>query len=276
MSYRGISTETVKVTGHKGDEIEAYLARPAGDGPYPGVVVIHHMPGWDEWTLEVCWKLAHHGFATIAPHLYSRFGPGDPDDVAARGRGAGGMSDEQVVGDVDGSAKYLRGQPYCNGKIGVIGFCSGGRQAWIVACKLKDIDAVVDCWGGGVIVDDPSQLNELRPVAPISLTPDLNCPLLGIFGNDDDNPSPAEVDRTEEELKRLGKTYEFYRYDGAGHAFFSTDRYRYRPEQAVDAWGKVFAFFRRYLQAPVKGTPPRFIGPSPSVSLAGRVPLRPS
>jgi carboxymethylenebutenolidase len=276
VSYRGIQTQTISVQGYKGDSIEAYLARPEGEGPFPGVVVIHHMPGWDQWSLEVTWKLAHHGFATICSHLYSRYGPGSPDDVAARARGFGGMSDDQVVGDVDGSARYLRAQPYSNGKIGVIGFCSGGRQTYIVACKLKDIDAAVDCWGGGVIVDDESQLKEMRPVAPITMTPDLACPLLGIFGNDDDNPTPEEVNRTEEELKRLGKTYEFYRYDGAGHAFFSTDRYRYRPEQAVDAWSKVFAFFGRHLEAGARGNPPRFIGPAPNVALSGRVPLRPA
>jgi carboxymethylenebutenolidase len=273
MSYRGIDTETIAIAGYNGDSIEAYLARPGGDGPFPGVVVIHHMPGWDEWTLEVCWKLAHHGFATIAPHLYSRFGPGSPDDVAARGRGFGGMSDAEVVGDAAGAARFLKQQPYCNGKVGTIGFCSGGRQVFIIACKVPEIDAAVDCWGGGVIQED-SQLTEKRPVAPITMAPDLHCPLLGIFGNDDENPSPAEVDATEEELRRLNKTYEFYRYDGAGHAFFSTDRYRYRPEQAVDAWGKVFAFFNRHLQNPATAGTPKFIGSSPKVSLSGTVPLR--
>jgi carboxymethylenebutenolidase len=241
------------------------------------VVVIHHAPGWDEWSCEVAWKLAHRGFAVCMPHLYSRFGPGDSDDVSARARAAGGMPDDQVVGDAEGSARYLKAQGFCNGKVGIIGFCSGGRQVYIVACKSNDFDAAVDCWGGGVIVDDESQLNEKRPVAPITLTPDLNCPLLGIFGNDDDNPPPSEVDRTEEELKRLGKTYEFYRYDGAGHAFFSTDRYRYRPEQAVDAWNKVYAFFGRHLQGGAgAGGPQRFIGASPNVALSGKVPLRPS
>ena len=78
-------------------------------------------------------------------------------------------------------------------------------------------------------------------------------------------------------MKRLGKTYEFYRYDGAGHAFFSTDRYRYRPEQATDAWQKVYAFFGRHLQPAGggRGTPPRWIGPSPKVALSGHIPLRP-
>ena len=85
--HRAIRTELVKVPGYKGDDVEAYYARPDGEGPFPGVVIIHHMPGWDDWTLEVCWKLASKGFATISPHLYSRFGPGEPDDVAARARG---------------------------------------------------------------------------------------------------------------------------------------------------------------------------------------------
>ena len=274
MSYRGIITETLNITGHNGDSVEAYVARPQGDGPFPGVVVVHHMPGWDHWTLEVCWKLAHHGFAAISPHLYSRFGPGSPDDVAARGRGFGGMSDDEVVGDVAGAARYLKQQSYSNGKTGVIGFCSGGRQVYIIACKLPEIDAAVDCWGGGVIVENESQLTEKRPVAAITMTPDMHCPLLGIFGNEDTSPSPQEVDGTEAELKRLGKTYEFYRYEGAGHAFLATDRYRYRPEQAMDAWSKIFAFLERHLQNATGPGNPRFVGPSPKVSLSGTTPLR--
>ena len=80
----------------------------------------------------------------------------------------------------------------------------------------------------------------------------MTAPLLGLFGNDDRAPTPDQVDRTEEVLKRLGKTYEFYRYDGAGHAFFCWDRAAaYRAEQAVDGWNKVFAFYEKYLKAPV-------------------------
>src|SRR4030095_5724248 len=89
----------------------------------------------------------------------------------------------------------------------------------------------------------------LRPVAPIDMTPSMRVPLLGIFGNDDANPDVEQVNRTEAELQRLGKSYEFHRYDGAGHGFFATDRPGYRPEQATDAWKKVFAFFERTLQS---------------------------
>ncbi len=250
MAYEGMLAETVTIRGDHDEDIEAYWARPLGGGPHPGVVVIHHMPGWDEWTREVVRKLAQHGYAAISPHLYSRLGPGAPDDVAARARAAGGVADDQVVGDVAGAARFLRTQPNATGKIGIIGFCSGGRHAYLVAGRLADIDAAVDCWGGGVIATDPRMLDEKRPVAPIDLTASISCPLLGIFGNDDRNPDVDQVNRTEEELKRHGKTYEFYRYDGAGHGFFATDRPGYRAEQTVDGWNKVFAFYEKHLGAP--------------------------
>jgi len=79
------------------------------------------------------------------------------------------------------------------------------------------------------------------------MTPSMRCPLLGIFGNDDANPDPEQVNRIEAELRKHGKDYEFHRYDGAGHGFFAADRPNYRPEQAVDGWQKVFAFFARHL-----------------------------
>src|SRR5262249_1068682 len=250
MTYESMLAETVAFRGHKGDIGEAYYARPLGGGPWPGVVLIHHMPGWDEWIKEATRKLAHHGLATISPHLYFREGPGSPDDVAARVRAAGGVADEQVLGDVAGCMEFLRAQPYANGKIGVIGFCSGGRHTYLAACSLPTIDAAVDCWGGNVIVDDPKQLNAKRPVAPIDLTEKMRCPLLGWFGNDDENPNRDQVKRTEAVLKKLGKSYEFHRYDGAGHAFFNATRPAYRPEQALDGWGKVFAFFHKHLATP--------------------------
>jgi carboxymethylenebutenolidase len=249
MAYAGQQAEMVTFQGFKDDRGEAYYARPSRSGKFPGVVVIHHLPGWDEWIIEVTRKFAHHGYAAIAPHLYFRDGPGSPDDVGARVRAAGGVADDQVAGDVAGAAKFLRAQPNTNGKVGVIGFCSGGRQAYMAACTVPGLDAAVDCWGGSVIVKDPKLLDAKRPVAPIELTAKLGCPLLGIFGNDDKNPDPQQVDETEATLKRLGKTYEFHRYDGAGHAFFNWARPSYRPEQAMEGWEKVFAFYGKYLAA---------------------------
>jgi carboxymethylenebutenolidase len=247
MGYSGLIGETISLRGHNGDLLQAYLARPLGSAPVPGVVVIHHMPGWDPWTFEVARKLAEKGYMAVAPHLFSRLGSGTWEDLAAAARGTGGMPDAQVVGDIGASVQFLRDQPLCSGRVGVIGFCSGGRQAYMMACKL-DIDAAVDCWGGRVIAK-PEELNERQPVAPIDMTPDMRCPLLGIFGNDDASPDPEQVNRTEEVLRSLGKEYEFHRYEGAGHGFFAADRANYRPEQAVDGWKKVFAFFDRTLQS---------------------------
>jgi carboxymethylenebutenolidase len=256
MTYEGMIAETITVNGDQGDEIAGYYARPLGPGPFPGVVVIHHMPGWDEWTREVVRKFAQHGYAAISPHLFHRqMSPGmGYDDAAAKGRAEGGMIDDQVMGDVNGCISFLRAQPYANGKVGAIGFCSGGRHTFMATCKLP-VDAGVDCWGGFVIIEDPAMLVPQRPVAAIDMTPELHAPLLGIFGNDDHMPTPEQVDRHEALLKQLGKNYEFHRYDGAGHAFFCWDRPTvYRAEQAVDAWTKIWDFYSRYLSTPVAET----------------------
>jgi len=244
--YEGMLSETIIIRGANGDNINAYLARPLGPGPYPGMVLIHHAPGWDEWYRETTRKFAHHGFVTISPNLYYRDGHGTPEDVADKVRAAGGVPDDHMVGDVDGTLRYLRTLPYSSGKVGCFGTCSGGRQTVIAASRIDRFDAAIDCWGGRVVMSQ-QELNPKQPVAPIDMTRDLKCPLLGLFGNDDQAPTPAQVNQHEEELKRHGKTYEFHRYDGAGHGFFYYDRPAYRQEQAVDGWKKVFDFLERHL-----------------------------
>ena len=244
--YEGLLAETVRYQGQNGDEIEAYFARPLGVSTSPGVVVIHHMPGWDEATKEITRKFAHHGYTAICPHLFHREGPGNTDDLSAAVRAAGGVPDERCIGDLEGAVRYLRALPYANGKVGVIGFCSGGRQTYMAACKIPSLDAAVDCWGGRVVAA-PEDLSPRQPVQVLDMTPDMACPLLGIFGADDQNPSPEHVARTEEELKRCGKVYEFHMYEGAGHGFFAVDRPGYRSVQATDGWRKVFAWFEKYL-----------------------------
>lgn len=247
--YEGQIAETLFLRGYKGDLINAYYARPLGPGPFPGVVVLHHMPGWDEWNREVARKLAHHGYAAVLPNLHYREAPGaSPDDASAAVRAAGLTPDEQLLGDVEGSVTFLRAQTDASGKVGIIGFCSGGRQSYLAACRIPSIDAAVDCWGGRVVAK-PEELTPRQPVAPIDYTKDLHCPLLGLFGNEDASPSPADVDQTEAALKQHGKVYEFHRYDNAGHGFFATDRPNYRQHAAVDGWRRVFAWYERYLRA---------------------------
>jgi carboxymethylenebutenolidase len=238
----GISTEVITFSGGNGDQIHAYVARPTGGATAPGVVAVHHMPGWDEFYREFSDRLARHGHTVICPDLYCRYGHGSPDDIAAKVRGEGGVHDDSVVADCAAAREWLLGQPASNGKTGIIGSCSGGRHALLTASRVPGFDAVVDLWGGGVVAK-PEELSPARPVPVIDYTADLTTPLLGLFGNDDQYPTPELVDKHEAELKRLGKDYEFHRYDGASHGFFYYQAPMYRPEQAMDGWEKVFAFF---------------------------------
>ena len=246
--YEGMTAETVDIKGAKGDNINAYFAKPLRQGKFPGMVLVHHAPGWDEWYRECTRRFAHHGYLAISPNLYFRDGHGTSEDVGAKVRVAGGVADDQVLGDIEGSIEFLRAQPSFSGKIGIFGTCSGGRHAFLAGCKLKGLNAVVECWGGKVAASK-EELTPKQPVAPVDLTKDFSAPLLGLFGNDDKSPSPEQVNKHEEELKKHGKNYEFHRYDGAGHGFFYYDRPAYRQEQAMDGWKKIWAFLPKHLGA---------------------------
>ena len=247
MAYEALFAETVLIRGHRGDQIDAYLARPFGAGPYPGVVIIHHMPGWDGPTKEIARRFAHGGYVAISPNLHFREGKATPEENSASIRAAGGMPDDRTMGDVQGAIDYLHELPYLNRKVGVIGYCSGGRQSYMAACTLRGLSAAVDCYGGGVVAKQ-EELTPRQPVAPIDFSKDLPIPLLGLFGVEDTRPSPDDVKKTEEALQKFGKTYEFHTYENAGHAFFAVDRPNYRQAAAVDGWKKVFAFFEKYLR----------------------------
>lgn len=247
--YRGLVAETISFPGAGGDLVHAYWARPTGPGPFPAVVLFHHLPGWDDWYHHATRLFADRGYMALCPDLYCRDGHGDPDDVAARVRAEGGVADDQVVADAAGAVAFLRGQPTATGKVGYFGTCSGGRHAYLAACRGPTVDAVVDCWGGRVVAGD-DELTDRQPVAPVDYTGQLPCPVLGLFGNRDHNPTPEQVDTLEEALARHGKDYEFHRYDGAGHGFFYHDRpAAYHAEAAVDGWARVWEFLDATLRA---------------------------
>src|SRR5271166_2524120 len=183
-----LTAATIAITGAGGDEVEAYLAMPEDGATARGsVVVIHHMPGYDSSTKEIVRKFAAHGYAALMPNLYHREAPGaSPDDAAAVARANGGVPDDRLVGDVSAAAEYLLALAGSNGKVGVIGYCSGGRQSFLAACSLE-LDAAVDCYGAFVTGTPPEGMP--LKVGPIKhLTKDLSCPLLGLFGADDQYP----------------------------------------------------------------------------------------
>ncbi len=241
-----IRAETVQFPGHGGDEIQAYVAQPLDPGRYGSVVVIHHMPGYDEWSKEVTRRFAAHGYLAACPNLYWREAPGaDPDDAAAAVRAKGGVPDPRLVGDVGGAGTYLRGRESANGRLGVIGYCSGGRQSFLAACSLE-LDAAVVCYGAFIVGTPPAD-------SPLHVSPlldrvgQLSCPVLGLFGAEDQYPSPDQTAELERALSAAGKQFEFHTYPGAGHAFFATERPSYRQEAATQGWEEIWDFFGEHL-----------------------------
>ena len=241
-----MTAETVEITGAGGDAIEAYLARPVDKPSTGGVVVIHHMPGYDEATKEITRRFAAQGYLALCPNLYFREAPGaSPDEAAAAARAQGGVPDPRLVGDVGGAAAHLRSLPQSNGKVATIGYCSGGRQSFLAACTLA-LDAAIDCYGAFIIAPPPVGIG-LKIVPIIDRAKDLSCPLLGLFGAEDQHPSPAEVAQLDQVLTDLGKEFEFHTYEEAGHAFFAVNRPNYRPEAAIEGWQRIWEFLARNL-----------------------------
>lgn len=245
-AYSGVTAETISFAGKDGRQIPAYYARPMGVSRYPGIVLIPHMPGWDEWHREISRRFAEHGYSVLCPDIYRVFGTGTPEEMSQKARENGGCRDDDVMADAAACLAFLKSQPVSNGKVGVIGMCSGGRHAYLAACTVEGFDAAVDCWGAGIL-PKPEELTPARPVAAIDYTEQLSIPLLGIFGNDDRFPTPEEVERLDARLTAAGKEHTFYRYDGAGHGFWYWHAPAYRQEQAMDSWEKVDEFFTKHL-----------------------------
>ncbi len=242
----GLEAGTITLTGADGDEIEAYAAHPIDAAPSGGVVVIHHMPGYDVETKEITRRFASWGWSAVLPNLHYRDAPGaDPDDAAAASRANGGVPDERLLGDVGGAASYLRSHPSSNGRVATMGFCSGGRQSLLAGCGLE-LDAAIVCYGAFMLDAPPPDAG----LVMTSLEPrlkDLSCPVLGLFGNEDKNPTPEQVARLDGILTELGKEHAFHAFDDAGHGFFAVNRPAYRPAAANEGWRLVRDFLGRHL-----------------------------
>jgi carboxymethylenebutenolidase len=239
-----LRADTIIFKGDRGDELEGYLARPTDVDHHGSIVVIHHLPGYDEATKEITRRFAANGYAALMPNLYHREAPGaSSDDAAATARSQGGVPDDRLVGDVAGAMAHLKSLPTSNGKVASIGFCSGGRQSFLAGCRLP-LDGVIVCYGGFITIDTPPEI-PFNFKAVISEVDGLSAPLLAFFGADDQNPSPEQEKTFADALTKAGKEFTFRTFDGAGHAFFATDRPSYRPDAATEGWRDVFTFLAR-------------------------------
>src|SRR5258705_11658720 len=141
LFYRGMTCENVTIKGDNGTPITAYVAKPSGPGPFPGVVLVHHLPGWSEFYIETTRRFAHHGYLAICANLYERAGQGNPDDVAAKVRADGGISDAQMVGDTEAAVKWIPAQSNHNATVGIFASGSGGRHAFVLALSRQALRA---------------------------------------------------------------------------------------------------------------------------------------
>ncbi len=241
-----IFAERVYFPGYGGDIVEAYLARPLTEVNVGSVVVIHHMPGFDRSTKEIVRRFAEMGFNAVMVNLNYREAPGaSSEDASAATRAAGGVPDARLIGDVSAAREFVLMLSNSNGKCGVIGYCSGGRQSLLSACNIP-FNAAVDCYGAFVVEQPPAQYQ--MNVTPISdQLPNLSCSLLGLFGVEDKFPSPDSVALLAKQLEANGKDFDFHSFDDAGHAFFDPARPSYRVEAATSAWILIENFFNSKL-----------------------------
>lgn len=231
-------------------DIDAYLARAVGAGPRGGIIVIHEAFGMVPHITDLARRFAAAGFNAIAPNLYTRTGSPDPTDFPAVFKVMFGKSDAEAVADLDLAAAHLRGLDNSNGKVGVIGFCSGGRQTLLYACSSQAPDAAVDCWGGFVDRATPeAETTPARPTPVRDLAANASCPIYLAGGADDENPSPAVIDDVAQRLRAAGKDVTVRVWDGAGHAFLADYRPSYSEPQAHELWADIIAFFGRHLSA---------------------------
>jgi carboxymethylenebutenolidase len=242
--------EEIAFAGAEGTRVNAYLASPAANaGDRPAIVVIHEAGGLGEHIKDVANRFANLGYIALGIDLYTREGGPPPlGDMQAMMKRLFAMSDATVLGDLEGAADFLREREDCNGKVGCIGFCIGGRYTLLFACSSDRLNAAVDCWGGFIDKATPEERSTPeRPVPPLELVEKLSCPLLAAVGVEDQNPSPEIGEQLRERAAESGQEVKVDVYEGAGHAFFADYRPTYRPGPAAKLWQEIVPFFARHL-----------------------------
>ena len=219
----------------QGSRMRCYLAMPEAS-PGPGVLVCMHGPGVDAFVRDVCDRLASHGIAAIAPDLYHRQAPPLAEAWTK-------VRDTEALVDMARAVEALKELAQVDDRrVGVVGFCMGGRLAFLFAANNPDLRAAVVFHGGNILV-----ARDGLP-SPFEQAASIRAPVLGLFGAEDANPSPADVEKIDAQLTRLDKAHDFHVYEGAGHAFLNFTRPAvFREAQAKDAWARCLSWLDRLL-----------------------------
>ena len=241
-----ITAYDTAVSGYNGDAVPAYVARPSEGGPHPGLLLVHGIHGYEEHMKDMARRYAALGYAAIVPALYSRDGflaVVDHSDMDRARDALNARPNAQTIGDLNGGLDFLRSNLHVGDRIGVVGFCSGGRLGLVFSSSGVQVDVFVNFYSNGLF-----QTTGVNLTPPGELARGLGCPMLALFGDDDTNPSPDDVARLRSVLEQSGKTFKFVSYPHAGHAFMSDTRESYRPEAAQMAWGRCLEWLSRYLK----------------------------
>ncbi len=230
--------DTVTVAGKP---MRVYIGVPDSAPRRVGILVAQHGPGVDGFIQDAVNRLFRQGYVAAAPELFHR----QPAEIKEGTTRVGMLKDDEIIADMNATLAHLKGlKEVAVGPIGIVGFCMGGRVSYLMAAANAEIKACTVFYGGNIL----KQWGSLP--SPFDRAKDINCPVIGFFGNEDTNPSPDDVNRIDAELTRLGKPHEFHRYNEAAHAFQNfLDPARYRARPARGSWSEMLAFFAQYLRA---------------------------
>jgi carboxymethylenebutenolidase len=216
------------------------LSLPTGTGSFPAMVVIQHQGGVDEFVEKMTLRLANAGYVAAAPDLYHRDGPDCQDDIAAR---RSRLGDRRIINDVNACVSFLQNRDSVDrNRIGIVGFCMGGRVVYLMAAANPVFKAAVAYYAGNTFRAWGRDL-----ASPFERTAEIHCPLQGHFGEDDKNPSPEDMAKLDAELTRFNKPHEFFSYPGAGHGFMDSTKESYRRDADEASWSRTLDFLRRHL-----------------------------
>jgi carboxymethylenebutenolidase len=221
-----------------GSTMRVYVSTPENPGRAAGIVVVQGQTGVNDF-LQFTRMVGAEGFVGAAPDFYHRDAPDCKDDPPTRRMR---LTDRTVIADVNATVNFLKSHPAVDpSRIGIVGFCMGGRAVYLMSAVNADIKAGVMYYGGDTFSPwgaGPS---------PFERSKDIHCPIMGHFGDDDKNPSPADMRKLDAELSRLNKPHEFHSYANAAHAFANFGSGAYREHAATASWPRTFEFFREHL-----------------------------
>ena len=230
--------ETLKVNGQ---DMRMYASVPRASGRFPAVVVIHPAGGVEQFPQSICDRLAGEGYAAVAPDLFHRI---TPEMLADGSTLAQHLSDPDIIADVNTTVDWLRNHRSIDGdRLGITGFCLGGRVTWLMAAANHHFKAAVPYYGGNIMVPRGTATQ-----SPFDRTREINCPIMFHFGAIDANPSPADMAKLDAELKKLNKPHQFFSYPGADHAFMDHTAQRYNKAGDDASWPRTLEFFATNLK----------------------------